>query len=140
MKYWNELKKAVLNENFYETEEVIIQIESTDNSSNEIFNYIESILLLMEENPDLDYGERGPLVHFMEKYYRKGYEERLVDSIKRRPTMQTVWMINRIINDPKLLNKQDYLDVLSSVANYDNIDKVVKDEINSFLDYQNNKE
>lgn len=140
MKYWNELKKAVLNENFYETEEVIIQIESTDNSSNEIFNYIESILLLMEENPDLDYGEPGPLVHFMEKYYRKGYEERLVDSIKRRPTMQTVWMINRIINDPKLLNKQDYLDVLSSVANYDNIDKVVKDEINSFLDYQNNKE
>ena len=140
MKYWNELKKAVLNENFYETEEVIIQIESTDNSSNEIFNYIESILLLMEENPDLDYGEPGPLVHFMEKYYRKGYEERLVDSIKRRPTMQTVWMINRIINDPKLLNKQDYLDVLSSVANYDSIDKVVKDEINSFLDYQNNRE
>ena len=139
MKYWNELKKAVLDENFYETEEVLNQIKLNNNSLDEIYNYIESILLLMEEKPNLDFGAPGPLVHFMEKYYKNGYEERLINSVKRKPTPQTVWMINRIINDPKLPNRQEYMDLLSSITNNNDIDKTVKDMIKSFLEYQNNK-
>ena len=33
--------------------------------------YIEWILHFMEENPKIDYGMPGPLVHFMEKKYKK---------------------------------------------------------------------
>src|SRR5258706_1872315 len=56
------------------------------------------ILRFMEEHPGLDYGMPGPLVHFIEEFYLKGYEERLIESVARKPTMLTVWMLNRVLN------------------------------------------
>jgi len=52
----------------------------------------------MEEHPEIDYGTPGPLVHFLERFYKKGYEEQLVLSIRRKPTCHTIWMLNRLIN------------------------------------------
>ena len=49
--------------------------------------YIEWILHFMEENPKIDYGMPGPLVHFMEKKYKKGYEKLLLESIKYKVTV-----------------------------------------------------
>jgi hypothetical protein len=31
-------------------------------------------------------------------FYQKGYEQKLIDSIARTPTMLTAWMLNRVIN------------------------------------------
>lgn len=62
------------------------------------FSAIDPILQFMETNPRLDYGTPGPLVHFVERFYGRGYEAKLIDSINRRPTLPTVWMLNRIIN------------------------------------------
>jgi hypothetical protein len=59
---------------------------------------VEPILRFMEGNPSLDFGVPGPLVHYLEGFYGNGYEERLIESIKRQPTSHTVWMLNRIIN------------------------------------------
>ena len=60
------------------------------------FESVEPILHFMEEHPELEYGMPGPLVHFIEEFYLNGYEERLIESVGRRPTMLTVWMLNRV--------------------------------------------
>jgi hypothetical protein len=59
---------------------------------------VEPIMRFMEGHPATDFGAPGPLVHFVERFYRKGYEEKLVESVQRKPTSLTVWMLNRIIN------------------------------------------
>ena len=69
--------------------------------------YIEWILHFMEENPKIDYGMPGPLVHFMEKKYKKGYEKLLLESIKRKPTEHTVWMLNEKSNPPAMLGRME---------------------------------
>jgi hypothetical protein len=77
---------------------------------------IDAILHFMEENTDCDFGRPGPLVHFIEKFYQKGYEEPLVSSIRRVPTTHTLWMLNRIINGTKdAAIKDGYLQVLKNV-------------------------
>jgi hypothetical protein len=59
---------------------------------------VESILRFMEEHRSIDFGMPGPLVHFVESFYGHGYEERLLESLERVPTLHTVWMLNRLIN------------------------------------------
>lgn len=56
------------------------------------------VLRFMERHPSIDYGTPGALVHFVERFRGKGYEEGLLDSVRRRPTAATVWMLNRLIN------------------------------------------
>ena len=68
MKYFNELKEAMLEEDFYETNDVIGKIKREENG----LEYISAILRIMEKNPNVDYGMPGPIVHFMETYYKKG--------------------------------------------------------------------
>src|SRR5260221_9759822 len=62
---------------------------------------VEPILRFIEEHPYIEFGTPGALVHFMEKFYGRGYERELVESVKRRPTLSTVWMLNRVINGTK---------------------------------------
>jgi hypothetical protein len=59
---------------------------------------VEPILRFMEDHPELDLGTPGPLVHFVERFYGKGYESKLVASVPRKPTSHTLWMLNRLIN------------------------------------------
>ena len=37
-------------------------------------------------------------LNYMERFYRHGYEELLMKSIERRPTIHTIFMMNRLIN------------------------------------------
>lgn len=73
------------------------------------FDSIDLILQFMERNPSIDYGSPGPLTHYMEKFYGKGYEEKLVESVNRHPTQQTVWLLNRIINGCKDSGQRQHL-------------------------------
>jgi hypothetical protein len=59
---------------------------------------VEPILRFMEANPHVDFGTPGALVHFVERFFRKGYEEKLVGSVRRKPTPHTLWMLSRLIN------------------------------------------
>jgi hypothetical protein len=76
---------------------------------------VDPILRFMEDHPDFYFGSPGPLVHFVETFYRKGYEERLCRSIRRRPTGHTVWMLNRLINGSKGDAKSNYVGLLDEV-------------------------
>jgi len=59
------------------------------------------ILRFMEEHPAFDFGTPGPLAHFVERFYGRGYEPELLASITRKPTSHTLWLLNRIINGTK---------------------------------------
>ena len=98
--------------------------------------YIEWILHFMEENHKIDYGMPGPLVHFMEKKYKKGYEKLLLESIKRKPTEHTVWMLNRILNDVNLEDRNVYMDVLKAIVKDSKYDEELRSLAKEFLEYQ----
>src|SRR5690242_3477542 len=82
------------------TEQAYKLTEAWDHEKDGI-DAVEPILLYMEQNPTLDFGTPGPLVHFVERFYGQGYEGKLIDSLCRRPTPHTVWMLNRVINGTK---------------------------------------
>ena len=62
------------------------------------FEAVEPILRFMERYPAVEYGSPGPLVHFIERFYRRGYEAQVLASVSRRPTPHTTWLLNRLIN------------------------------------------
>lgn len=65
------------------------------------FDAVELIFKLIENSPTIDFGSPGPLGSFMEKFYRCGYEEQLVASLKRKPTEYTIALMFRVLNDDK---------------------------------------
>ena len=127
------LFEDVLNEDFEGTEEKLETIiEENDSLEN-----VKRILAFMEKHPDVDYGMPGPLVHYIERFFLNGYEELLYDSVKNNPTEHTLWMLNRIINSPKLINRDKYLTLMKGIAVSDNVSKEIRSEAKLFLDYLN---
>ncbi|MES9682753.1 hypothetical protein ABWK22_07475 [Gottfriedia acidiceleris] len=114
------LRKSINKDNFIDiSSEVVEEIEELENA----FEAIQPILMVMEKNPNINFGSPGPLVHFMEKFYKKGYEEKLVDSLKRQPTQHTLWMLNRVINGTQGERKAYFINVLDSVITFPNLEK-----------------
>ena len=64
-------------------------MRNTESDYNEP-NSIEPLLKLMERHPLTSFGSPGVIVHFVESFYKKGYEEKLITSLKRMPTVNTV--------------------------------------------------
>lgn len=78
---------------------------------------IEPILHFIEEHPSIDFGAPGALVHFVERFCRRGYEERLITSIKRKPNTTTVSMLNAVINGTQEHNaKLQLIEVMQAVG------------------------
>lgn len=97
---------------------------------------VESILKFMEDNGSLDYGMPGPLVHYVEQYFGKGYETLLVQSVSRTPTTHTLWMLNRLINGTKdVAAREAYIRVLE-IAQSTATEPSVADAAKHFLKVQ----
>ena len=90
------------------------------------------LLELMERHPMDDFGIPGAIVHFVEQFYKNGYEELLIESVKRRPTMHTVWMLNRVMNGSE--NKNDYLEIMKEITERSDIEEVIKNSASEFMD------
>ena len=100
----------------------------------ENYNQLDSVqplLRLMERHPLTDFGSPGPIVHFVERFYKKGYEEELLLSLKRMPTLHTVWMLNRLING--IEQAEVYLDLLKEISENASCDKEIREEALHFL-------
>ena len=71
------------------------------------FDLVTPILELIANHPEVDFGSPGDLVHFVEKFYHKGYEELLMKSVYQKPTVHNIWMLHRCYNahDPELVSK-----------------------------------
>lgn len=98
---------------------------------------ITPILQIMERHPLEDFGMPGEMVHFVEKFYRKGYEERLVESLKRRPASHTVWMLNRIINGSA--EKEKYISLLDEITKNNDLEEEIRMRAQEYIDYQSNR-
>lgn len=133
MKYLDEIKAALQEEDFYLTDNIISKVRHEKDA----FDYIEPLLQFMEGNPELDFGQPGPIVHFMESF--DGYEKLLVESIKRMPISHTIWMLNRVINDPNLKNRKKYLKLMKEQLRRKDISDELKEEIEDFVSFQEDR-
>ena len=100
----------------------------------ENYNQLDSVqplLRLMERHPLTDFGSPGPIVHFVERFYQKGYEEELLLSLKRMPTLHTVWMLNRLINGTD--QAEVYLELLKEISENASYNKEIREEALHFL-------
>jgi hypothetical protein len=99
---------------------------------------VEPILRFMEEHPTLDYGMPGPLVHFIEEFYLKGYEEKLIESVSRKPTMMTVWMLNRVLNGTEEpAKRQPLVRAMRQAASNPKANQATLERIQGFLERLN---
>jgi hypothetical protein len=95
---------------------------------------VEPVLRIMEAHPDWDFGAPGALVHYVERFYRRGYEAMLIASLKRRPTSHTLWMLNRVINGEKdVQNKRKFVALLASIAGDPDQEAAVQEVAANFL-------
>ena len=100
----------------------------------EKYNQLDSVqplLHLMERHPLTDFGSPGAIVHFVERFYKKGYEEELLLSLKRMPTLHTVWMLNRLINGTD--QAEVYLELLKEISENASYNKEIREEALHFL-------
>lgn len=77
------------------------------------------------------FGMPGAILHFVERFYKNGYEKLLVESIERRPTLHTVWMLNRIINGSD--NNAEYINLMNSILERKDVENEIKNSVKEFL-------
>ena len=92
---------------------------------------VEPLLQLMERHPLSDFGMPGSIVHFVEKFYKRGYEQLLISSVERRPTMHTVWMLNRVKNGEE--NQQEYIEILHAIVHNEDVEEEIRNSARDFL-------
>ena len=94
------------------------------------------LLQIMERHPLDDFGMPGAMVHFIETFY-PSYEPDLIESLKRRPAMHTVWMLNRCINVSS--KKEEYLRLMKEIADSEDIENEIRKSAQEFVDFQMNR-
>lgn len=92
---------------------------------------VEPLLLFMERHPLSDFGMPGAIVHYAEQFYKKGYEDLLAVSIARRPTLHTVWMLNRIKNAGEDAGRYEQL--LRDILERPDVEEEIKSSVKEFL-------
>ena len=118
----------------YEFDDAIEELEQLDLG----LSSVESLLGFMEKHPFTDFGMPGEIVHYMERFYRHGYEELLMKSIERRPTIHTLFMMNRLINGGG--DREFYMALLKKVTERTDIEKKIRDVAQEYIDFQNEDE
>ncbi len=92
---------------------------------------LEPLLLFMERHPLSDFGMPGAIVHYAEQFYKKGYEDLLAVSVARRPTLHTVWMLNRVKNAGEDAGKYEQL--LRDILERPDVEEEIKNSVKEFL-------
>jgi hypothetical protein len=93
-----------------------------------------TMFAVMERLDQSRLGTPGPLVQTLENW-RGGYESFLAESLRRKPSPLTVWMVNRIpnVNPP---DAATWIGQLQSVAEHPAASDEAKRMAAHFLDYQ----
>lgn len=128
----NELIEAILNEDFNETYNILQDINNAGNGN----NYVEFLITFIMENPDVDYGMPGPIVHFIEKNSIDFYIGFLLKAIEQKPNDTLLWMLNRIINISVGSEKEKYIELLKITMEREGVDEITKDAAKRFYAYQ----
>jgi hypothetical protein len=95
------------------------------------------LLLLLEKNPNLDWGAPGAVVHAVERFFKRGYEALLLESLRRSPTGHTLWMANRLINGAPRNQQNEFLSAIRRVAAREDVSEEVRRRALEFVGFQN---
>jgi hypothetical protein len=98
---------------------------------------LRSLFQLLDRHPDHDFGVPGDVVHFLESYPRPDLEAELLASIERQPTIQTTWMLNRLINVTGGTLHGLFLKTLRKLSESSRPD--VRERAGHFLDFQSKR-
>ena len=95
----------------------------------EVKEIIPNIFDFMRKHSKSDLGSPGPLVHLIEKFYPNIIDQ-LIDSQNKLPTYHTLWMVDRVLNDPNLNNENriKLIDCLSDIASNPSVESSIKEE------------
>ena len=95
---------------------------------------VEPVLRFIEAQSSVEIGSPGPLVHFVERFRGDGYVELLVESLARKPTQHTVWMLSRaILATTEPLAREHLVQVLEQVRDSRVSDPGVVEDAAMFL-------
>jgi len=95
---------------------------------------VPAIFRFFEAHSDKDLGSPGPLVHFLEE--ENDYHIELEQSVLRKPTFLTVWMINRLMNAAQPMVREYWLTILTKVVEHPNADVETVESAKEFIAYQ----
>jgi hypothetical protein len=96
---------------------------------------IPEMFRLMERLPGADLGSPGPLVHTLEAI--PGYEPYLAESMRRKPSSLSVWMVNRILNSYVSEDRRAFwLALLKRAAGDPELIESVRSDARDFLSLQ----
>lgn len=98
----------------------------------EPFELIEPILEVISTNPQVDFGMPGDLVHFVEQFYKKGYEELLISSVRKNPTPHNIWMVHRCYNDIENLEREKFAELMKKLKSDNSVSLEIKNCIDEF--------
>ena len=116
----------------YSLDDLVAELPSTD----EGLVLVPVILRFMEAHPDLDYGIPGALVHYVERFWNRGYEACLVESVSRHPTMPTLGMLNRLVNGTnEVTSKTRLLGLIKSVVTHPLADSTTQEWAERLLEF-----
>jgi hypothetical protein len=92
---------------------------------------------VMERLSATDLGSPGPLVHTLERLH--GYEGELVRSVRRQPSLLSVWMVNRILNTNLADDaRRSYIALLNEALAHPNTPETVREDVRRFIERQIN--
>jgi hypothetical protein len=96
------------------------------------------ILELMEKFPLVEFGTPGAFTHFIESIAVKDidwYDELLVQSIKRCPSVHTVWLLNRTLNPSVGEKREKLLQLMLSIYNDKSLHEDIRNVAKNFLEH-----
>ena len=80
---------------------------------------------------ELDFGKPGELVHFVEHFSGRGYEELLAASVRRTPTAHNIWMLHRCYHAPGDSRHDTYRELILALRQADTTPEAVQQAISS---------
>lgn len=98
----------------------------------EPFELVEPILEIIGTHPRVDFGMPGDLVHFLEQFYKHGYEELLVSSVRKNPTAHNIWMVHRCFNDVNNPKREMFVELMKELKDDLSVSMDIKKEIDEF--------
>lgn len=131
----SQLEDIAMDARFQETSHRLTQGWTRDGVG---FEAVYPVLRFMEQHPAIDFGSPGPLVHFIERFHRQGYESELLASISRRPVQHTTWLLNRLINGENDRSaKRALIDAMGSILVNPEADALTIRSAREFLERAN---
>ena len=102
--------------------------------SGEGINAVLPLLRFLERHPMADISMTSAVVRYMEQFYGRGYENILMDSVRRRPTVHTVRMLGRLRNAAidEGQDGEEFEDVLIDVLSSEAEDEI-KDTVRELI-------